>query len=117
MASSSMVLDNTPTTAAPDQQQNNSNIMLLQNQHPGPQIFQAVVEDDYDRLTKLFAVNARNSLVSYISMKSRWARQQETMAKSGKHQGSILFVSLFVCLRNKGRKLPFWLLIIGFSLS
>jgi hypothetical protein len=47
-------------------------------------IFQAVVEEDYESLAKAFAINARNSLVSYMSMKSRWARQQESMAKSGK---------------------------------
>jgi hypothetical protein len=52
-------------------------------QHPGQQIFQAVVEENYDSLVKIFAVNARNSLVSYMSMKSRWERQQESMAKSG----------------------------------
>ena len=48
-----------------------------------PQIFQAVVEEDYDGLVKIFAENARNSVISYISMKSRWARQQDYMAQSG----------------------------------
>ena len=53
-------------------------------QHPGHQLFESVVEDDYERLVKLFAAHARNSLVSYMSMKSRWARQrQDSMAKSG----------------------------------
>jgi hypothetical protein len=52
--------------------------------HPAPQLYQAIVDDDNDRLCKIFAANARNSLVSYMSMKSRWARQQESMAKSGK---------------------------------
>ena len=92
MASSAMVLDDTPTTSTGDQQQQQQNMLLQHHQHPGPQIFQAVAEEDYDRLTKLFAVNARNSLVSYMSMKSRWARQQESMAKSG----MCLFVCLFV---------------------
>ncbi|KAG7346676.1 pfs, nacht and ankyrin domain containing protein [Nitzschia inconspicua] len=48
----------------------------------GPLIFQAVVGEDYDSLAKLFASHARSSLVSYMSMKSRWARQQESKAKS-----------------------------------
>jgi hypothetical protein len=53
-------------------------------ENTGRLIFQAVVEEDYESLAKAFATNARNSLVSYMSMKSRWARQQESMAKSGK---------------------------------
>jgi len=46
-------------------------------------IFQAVVEEDYDGLTKVFAENARNSVVSYLSMQSRWSRQQDSISKSG----------------------------------
>lgn len=52
-------------------------------EHPSHRLFQAVVEQDYDSLTRLFAINARNSIVSFMSMKSRWARQQDSMAKSG----------------------------------
>lgn len=51
--------------------------------HPAPHLYQAIVEDDHGALCKIFAANARNSIVSYMSMKSRWARQQESMAKSG----------------------------------
>ena len=47
------------------------------------QIFHAVVEENYDGLAKIFAENARNSVVSYLSMKSRWVRQQDSMARSG----------------------------------
>ena len=58
-----------------------------QQSQPGHQLFESVVEDDYESLVKLFATNARNSLVSYMSMKSRWARQrQDSMAKSGKRR-------------------------------
>jgi len=46
------------------------------------QIFHAVVEENYDGLANIFAENARNSVISYLSMKSRWARQQDYMAKS-----------------------------------
>ena len=46
-------------------------------------IFHAVVEEDYGGLAKTFAENARNSVISYLSMKSRWARQQDSMTKSG----------------------------------
>jgi len=49
---------------------------------PPPQIFQAVVENNNDGLVQIFAENARDSVVSYISMKSRWARQQDAMTKS-----------------------------------
>lgn len=51
---------------------------------PGQVLFQAVVENDFESIANTFATNARNSLVSYMSMKSRWARQQDSMAKSGK---------------------------------
>ena len=55
--------------------------------HPSQRLFQAVVENDCDTLSKLFAINARNSVVSFMSMKSRWTRQQqqhqESLGKSG----------------------------------
>jgi hypothetical protein len=80
----------------------------LQQEHeqtthqPGHQVFQAVVEDDCENLVKVFATNARNSLVSYMSMKSRWARQrQDSMAKSGKER-----------TRNPGILSTFWLVDI-----
>jgi hypothetical protein len=46
------------------------------------QMFHTVVEENYDGLAKIFAENARNSVISYLSMKSRWARQLST-TKSG----------------------------------
>ena len=51
--------------------------------HPGACLYEAVVAKDYDILLKLYAVNARNSVASYLTMKSRLAQQQETYAKSG----------------------------------
>ena len=67
------------------QQQQQDEQTQQQHNQPGHQLFESVVEDDYETLVKLFATNARNSLVSYMSMKSRWARQrQDSMAKSGK---------------------------------
>lgn len=57
---------------------------LQQVRDIGPLVFQAVVEEDYEGMAKLFATHARSSLCSYMSIKSRWARQQENMAKSGK---------------------------------
>ena len=55
---------------------------------PASCLFESLVELDYDSLLKLYAANARNSVVSYLAMKSRWAqqqqRQQEQYAKSGK---------------------------------
>jgi hypothetical protein len=62
------------------QQQQHLNLNLT----PPHQIFQAVVEKDYNGLMQIFAENARDSILSYISMKSRWARQQQdSMTKSG----------------------------------
>ena len=63
-----------------EQQQQHLNLNLT----PPHQIFQAVVEKDYNGLMQIFAENARDSIISYISMKSRWARQQQdSMTKSG----------------------------------
>eukprot|EP00429_Kryptoperidinium_foliaceum_P009349 CAMPEP_0176006240 /NCGR_PEP_ID=MMETSP0120_2-20121206/2619_1 /TAXON_ID=160619 /ORGANISM="Kryptoperidinium foliaceum, Strain CCMP 1326" /LENGTH=721 /DNA_ID=CAMNT_0017338971 /DNA_START=62 /DNA_END=2224 /DNA_ORIENTATION=- len=45
-------------------------------------LFESVVAKDHDALIRLYASNARNSLVSYLSVKSRWARQQEFYSKS-----------------------------------
>ena len=50
------------------------------------QIFYAVVEENYDGLANIFAENARNSIVSYLSMKSRLARRQACMTKSGAYR-------------------------------
>lgn len=84
-------IDDTSTNGNGEQQQ----MMQAQNneqqqQHlhlnltPPHQIFQAVVEKDYNGLMQIFAENARDSILSYISMKSRWARQQQdSMTKSG----------------------------------
>lgn len=45
-------------------------------------LFDAVVAKDHEALIKLYAANARNSLISYLSMKSRWAQQQERYTKA-----------------------------------
>jgi len=52
-------------------------------------LFDAVVANDHETLIKLFASNARNSLVSYLSMKTRWAQQQEFYGKAGKDKLSL----------------------------
>lgn len=46
------------------------------------QIYLAVVEENYGGLANIFAVNARNYVMSYLSTKSRWVRQQDSMEKS-----------------------------------
>jgi hypothetical protein len=67
-----------------EQQQQQQQQQLNLNPSPPHQIFQAVVEKDYNGLIQIFAENARDSVLSYISMKSRWARQQQdSMTKSG----------------------------------
>ncbi len=72
-------------------------------QNPGHEIFQAVVDGDFESLAKTFAINARNSLISYMSMKSRWARQQESLAKSGEieERGTYARFPLFPCERSE----------------
>jgi hypothetical protein len=67
-----------------EQQQQQQQQQLNLNPSPPHQIFQAVVEKDYNGLIQIFAENARDSVLSFISMKSRWARQQQdSMTKSG----------------------------------
>mmetsp|Transcript_46016 Transcript_46016/g.112352 ORF Transcript_46016/g.112352 Transcript_46016/m.112352 type:complete len:956 (+) Transcript_46016:269-3136(+) len=61
-----------------------------QHLHPSQRLFQAVVEDDYDTLSKLFAVNARNSVVSFMSMKSRWTRQRHNSSQQQQQQQESL---------------------------
>jgi hypothetical protein len=70
-------------------------------QHPSQRLFQAVVDEDYDSLTKLFAINARNSIVSFMSMKSRWARQQDNLAKSGTFEPKIYTLTHLLMFRQK----------------
>ena len=60
-----------------------NNIQPVEHRSLSSQIFHAVVEKNYDGLAKMFAENARNSLMSYLTMRSRWARQQDSMGKSG----------------------------------
>lgn len=50
------------------------------------EIFDAVVEGNYCGLANIFAENARKSVASYLSMKSRWSRRQDSMSKSGMYQ-------------------------------
>mmetsp|Transcript_12128 Transcript_12128/g.28774 ORF Transcript_12128/g.28774 Transcript_12128/m.28774 type:complete len:791 (-) Transcript_12128:49-2421(-) len=54
----------------------------VEQRSPPSQIFHAVVEKNYDGLANIFAENARNSVLSYLSMSSRWARHQDSMRKS-----------------------------------
>ena len=50
------------------------------------EIFDAVVEGNYSDLANIFAENARKSVASYLNMKSRWSRRQDSMSKSGMYQ-------------------------------
>ena len=52
--------------------------------HASVMLFDAVVANDHEALITLYAATARNSLMSYQSMKSRWAQQQERYTKAGK---------------------------------
>jgi len=51
--------------------------------NPGSLLFYAVAAKDHEALIKVYATNARNSLVSYMSMKNRLARQQEFYSSAG----------------------------------
>lgn len=46
------------------------------------QIFHAVIDNNYGALADTFAQNARDFMVSYLSMRSRWGREQDSMTKS-----------------------------------
>ena len=49
------------------------------------EIFDAVVEGNHGGLANIFAENARKSVASYVSMKSRWSRRQDSVSKSGRY--------------------------------
>lgn len=53
--------------------------MMESPSHP---FFEAVVKRDYDMLGSLYAMNARNAVESFLSMRSRWstAAARETRA-------------------------------------
>jgi len=46
-------------------------------------LFEGVAHRDYDSLSRLFATNARNAVVSYLSMRQRWASREP---RSGKYE-------------------------------
>ena len=62
----------TPDGAADSLTSHDSSSTRMMN--PAHCLFESVVEKDYSTLVQLFAQNARNAIVSYLSMKShRWA--------------------------------------------
>jgi hypothetical protein len=68
--------------------------------HPGACLFEATAAKDCDAIVKLYATNARNSLASYLSMKSRWA-QQEAYSKAGM---SLLLHLFQRCMPKKTKR-------------
>lgn len=94
----------------------------LTSSHPGSCLFEATVSKDYDAIIKLFATNGRNSLVSYLSMKSRWAQQQEAYSKSGRTLFSFFlscidFHGYLISPRVFSRKLINWNILTYNSFS
>ena len=51
--------------------------------HPASLLFDVVAAKDHEALLKIYAANARNSLLSFMSMKVRLARQQEFYSNAG----------------------------------
>lgn len=62
--------------------------------HPAALLFDAVVAKDHEALVQLYAANARNSLISYLSMKARLARQQEFYSNAGTYFGLLCEIHL-----------------------
>jgi hypothetical protein len=50
---------------------------------PSRELFTAVTERDYRRLSMLYAKNAKDSILSFLSLKSRWASSVSS-GRSGK---------------------------------
>ena len=50
-------------------------------------LFEAVVQKDYESLVHLYATNARNAVLSYLSMRRRWApTSNDNNSRAGKHE-------------------------------
>jgi hypothetical protein len=67
---------------------------------PSHAFFEAVVNRDYDTLSGLYAMNGRNAIMSFLSMKSRWSSAETKESHAGK------FASMFTCVfygKNLGR--------------
>lgn len=51
---------------------------------PSHAFFEAVVNRDYDMLSGLYAMNARNAIMSFLSMRSRWSTAETRESRAGK---------------------------------
>jgi hypothetical protein len=51
---------------------------------PSHAFFEAVVNRDYDMMSSLYAANARNAIMSFVSMRSRWSTAETRETRSGK---------------------------------
>lgn len=51
--------------------------------HPGNSLFDTVVAQDYEKLIELYCTNAKNAVGTYLTMRNRWAQQQDHYGKSG----------------------------------
>jgi hypothetical protein len=59
---------------------------------PSHAFFEAVVNRDYDMLSGLYAMNARNAIMSFLSMRSRWSTAEMKESRAGE------FASMFTCV-------------------
>ena len=70
--------------------------------HPSACLFEAVVHNDCQGLAKLYAANARISVVSYLSMRNRWSnvhhQQQQDNYKSGMYDYVLYLYYIVLCL-------------------
>jgi hypothetical protein len=56
---------------------------------PSHAFFEAVVNRDYDMLSGLYAMNARNAIMSFLSMRSRWSTAETKESRAGKFREYI----------------------------
>jgi hypothetical protein len=60
---------------------------------PSHAFFEAVVNRDYDMLSGLYAMNARNAIMSFLSMRSRWSTAEMKESRAGE-----FVASMFTCV-------------------
>ena len=63
---------------------------------PSHAFFEAVVNRDYDMLSGLYAMNARNAIMSFLAMRSRWSTAETKESRAGKFREY-----LYVCFLRK----------------
>jgi hypothetical protein len=59
-------------------------------QEAPPTMFDLVAKRDYDGLVAIYATNAQNAVVSYLSMRSRWASASSLRSLDEEKSGELI---------------------------